>query len=268
MIWLRKPGDATCGMVGAEVLTNDTQVNVIGNTTAGPTGRTVTITHARTLSGNIGAGWGLFNIWSLSAVQLLFYIEYAGADSQMLVGRGIVDKVGGTGFNGEVSGYDSCDSNIGVNGTGAGTGVNGFTPIAYRGIENLWGNIWQFIDGYEAVDAEYRLINRDGSGTFANPIAGGDYEASLAAPIVADGYISNIVYEDLLKYVFIAAAVAGSSSTYLYDYWYAHNATETNILLAGGGWNDSVHAGVGFRHSFDVAAGADRAIGARLEFIG
>lgn len=271
IIWLRKPGDATCGMVVAEVLTNNTQVNVIGNTTAGPTGRSVTITHARTLSGNIGAGWGLFNIWSLSAVQLLFYTEFAGADSQTLVGKGIVDKASGTGFNGEVSGFDTIDTNIGVNGTGAGTGTNGLTPIAYRGIENLWGNIWQFIDGYEAVDAEYRIIDRDGSGTFANPIAGGNYEASLAVPLADagnDGYISNIVYEDLLQYVFLAGAVAGSSSTYLYDYWYSHRTGQTNILLAGGLWSDALTAGVGRRYSTDVAALAARFLGARLEFIG
>ena len=271
IIWLRKPGDATCGMAGAEVLTNDTQVNVIGNTTAGPTSRAVTITHARTLSGNIGAGWGILSIWPLSAVQLLFYTEYAGANSQTLVGEGIVDKASGTGFNGEVSGFDSIDTNIGVNGTGAGTGADGLTPIAYRGIENLWGNIYQFIDGYEAVDAEYRIINRDGTGTFANPIAGGDYEASLAVPLADAGndeYITNIAYEDLLQYIFLAGAVAGSSSTYLCDYWYSHRTGQTNILRAGGWWNNAVLAGVGFRHSADVAAGAYRLVGARLEFIG
>jgi len=268
LIWLRKPGDGTCGMAGAEVLTNDTQVNVIGNTTAGPTGESVTITRCRTLGGQIGAGWGVFSIWPLSAVQLLFYTEYAGADSQTLVGGGIVDKASGTGFNGEISGFDSVDTNIGVNGTGVGTGTDGLTPIAYRGIENLWGNIWQFIDGYEAVDAEYRLINRDGSGTFANPIAGGDYEASLNAPITDNGYISDIVYEELLKFVFLAATVIGSSSNYLYDYWYSHVATQTDILLAGGPFTDGVNAGVGYRGSASVAANAARAVGARLEFVG
>jgi len=268
IIWLRKPGDATCGMAGAEVLTNDTAVNTIGNTTAGPTGRTVTITASRTLSGNIGGGWGIFSIWPLSAVQLLFYTEYAGADSQTLVGRGIVDKAAGTGFNGEVSGFDTADTNIGVNGSGAGTGADGLTPIAYRGLENLWGNIWQFIDGYDAVDAAYHIIKRDGTGAFANPMAAGNYEASLAVPIIVDGYISNIVYEDLLKYIFIASAVVGSSSTYLYDYWYAHNAAEVNILLAGGHWYAAVSAGVGYRYSYGVAANTCCRLGARLEFIG
>jgi hypothetical protein len=98
-------------------------------------------------------------------------------------------------------------------------------------------------------------------------MAGGDYEASLAAPITSDGWVSNIVYEDLLKFVFIAAAVAGSSSTYLYDYWYAHNTGETNILLAGGHWDKGVVAGVSYRDSTNVAAGAARYIGARLEFV-
>jgi len=277
-IWLRKPGDATCGMAGAEVLTNDTQANIIGNTTAGPTGRVVTITHTRTLAGNIGAGWGLINIWSLSAVQLLFYTEYAGADSQTLVGKGIVDKAGGTGFNGEASGFDNIDTNMGVNGTGAGTGTDGLTPIAYRGIENLWGNVWQFIDGYEAIDGDvgatdvkYRLINRDGSGTLANPMAGGDYEESLnlTNPIaLADGYIKNIVYQELTKLLFFSSDCGGSSSTYLYDYWYSHDAGEVNILLAGGGWSNGVYAGVRYRNSDNVATIAARDVGARLEFIG
>lgn len=267
-IWLRKPGQATCGMANGEVLTNDTTTTTIGNTTAADTPRNVTLGHSRTLAGNIGAGWGLLNIWSLSAVQLLFYTEYAGADLQTKVGKGIVDKAAGAGFAGENSGALSADSNIGVNGTGTGTGTNGLTPIAYRGIENLWGNIWQFIDGWNAVDAEYRLVNRDGTGTLADTLTGGNYEASTGIPITTDGYISNILYEDLTKYAFIASAVLGSSGTYLYDYWYAHDTGETNILLAGGRWIDGATAGVGCRNADLVAAGAARTIGSRLEFIG
>jgi len=350
-IWLRKPGDATCGMVGAEVLTNDTQTNNIGNTTAGPTGRPVKITDCRTLAENIGAGWGIFSIWPLSAVQLLFYTEYAGADSQTLVGPGVVFMPSGVGFHGLLSGFQDTDSDLGVNGTGVSakkalcfdagtaafvgaetvTGAGGATatvdavvvrsgawgtnnaagylvvsgvtgtfnnnealtgsiagaatcdataggngtsaPIAYRGIENLWGNIYQFIDGYDAIDAAYHLINRDGSGTFANPMAGGDYEASLASPITGlgagdyiHGYIDNIEYEDLLRFAFIPNSITGSSSSYLYDYFYSHAKGQTNILLAGGYWTNHVEAGVGSRYSVRVATYAYRNFGARLEF--
>jgi hypothetical protein len=271
-IWLRKPGDATCGMANGEVLTNDTAVATIGNTTAGSTGRSVTIDHTRTLAGNIGAQWGIMNIWSLSAIQLLFYTEYAGANSQTLVGKGITDKPGGTGFNGEISGFNTSDTNIAVNGTGTGIGVNGLTPIVYRGIENLWGNVWQFIDGFIAVDAAYQIIKRSGTGVFATPMTVGNYESSVTVPIADaanDGYISNIVYEDLLAYSFVPGSVAGgSSSQYLCDYSYAHRTGNTNILRAGGNWDNGANAGVGYRNAGSVAGYANTFVGARLEFIG
>ena len=276
ILWVKNPGVATCGWLDNGTITNTT----LGNTLAGgaglgvngaPAGISVTEAGCRTLAENIGANWGIMNIWSLSAIQLLFYTEYAGANSQVLVGQGIVNKAGGTGFNGEISGFDSVDTNIGVNGTGKGTGVDGLTPIVYRGIENLWGNIWQFVDGYDALNAAYHIIKRSGTGVFANPIGAGDYESSLAVPIADagnDGYISNIVYEDLLAYLFFASAVVGSSATYLCDYWYSHRTGNTNILIEGGYWYGGTYAGVAYRRSINVAGSTDRTIGARVEFIG
>jgi hypothetical protein len=204
--------------------------------------------------------------------MVLWYIEYATGNSQTALGRGIVDKASGTGFNGEVSGKDSADTNIGTNGTGTGTGANGLTPVVYRGIENPWGNIWRFIDGYNAVDAAYRIINRDGTGTFADPIPAGSYESSTAIPIKDagnDGYIKNIVYEDLLALLFIPSQVGGSATTYLCDYWYAHRSGQTSILLAGGAWwYGGDVAGVAYRLSANVSTLAFRYYGARVEFTG
>jgi len=268
ILWVRKPGDATCGLLNGDAITADAAA--LGNATAGPTGRTVTLGHCRTLGENIGAGWGEQSIWCYSAWKLLTYIEYADADSQTFIGRGVVDDAAGTGFAGELNGADNTDTNIGTNGTGAGTGVDGHTPVVYRGIENPWGNIWTYVDGYNALDApgNYRIIKRDGTGTFADTLAAGSYETSTAAPIVADGYISNIVYEDLLALLFIPSAVAGAANTYLHDYFYAHDAGETNILLAGGFWSNGDRAGVACLASGNVAAVAGRDVGARVEFAG
>ena len=226
-----------------------------------------TISTFRTWAENINAGdtrWGIMSMWPLSAVRLLYYIEYADANSQTAIGRGVVDAAAKVN-----TGADGIDANLATNGTGTGTGTDGLTPIAYRGIENFWGNTWQFIDGYEAHDApnKYRIIKRDGSGTFRNPFQAGDYETSTATPITTDGYQSNIIYETLLKYLLIPNAVAGSSSTYLCDYFWAHDATEVNLLLFGGGWGDAVKAGVACLHSNDIASVVLTNVGARLEFI-
>jgi len=192
---------------------------------------------------------------------LLYYIEYADADSQTTIGQGIVDSAK------RATGYDGIDANLATNGTGSGTGIDGETPIAYRGMENLWGNVRQFIDGYEAIDAEYRIIKRDGSGTFRNPLQAADYEASAAAPIVVDGYIKNIVWEDLLSLLFLGSDNTGNAAAYLYDQVWAHNAGQVNVLAVGGNWSDHTWAGIAFMNSFNVAADLSATQGGRLEFI-
>lgn len=230
------------------------------------TGR-FTIDDAELYAGNIGSGWGCYSLHTHAWLQLLMYIEAGTFDTQTAFGRGVVDLAGGVDFAGLNTGADSIDANLAVNGTGAGIGTNGQTPIAWRGIENPWGNVWKYGIGYNAVDAEYRIANRDGSGILAGILTAGNYEASSAVPIVADGYFSNVESDPLLRDMFIPSAVAGSSSTQFCDYNYAHDIGETNILLLGGGWNYGSDAGVGCRASTSVSSNYVRNIGARLEFI-
>jgi hypothetical protein len=227
-----------------------------------------TIDDAELYANNIGSGYGCMNIWTMSAIRLLFYTEMGSLDSQTALGRGVVDLDAGTGFAGELTGADSIDSNVGINGTGTGTGSDGYTPIAYRGLENLWGNVWKFCIGYTAVDAEYRISKRDGTGVLAGDLAAGEYEASIVTPPTAgDGYQSDVETENLLQYLMIGSETAGSSSTYLCDYFYVHDAGETNILLSGGTWIDGSLAGVGSLNSANGSSYSNRSLGARFEFI-
>jgi hypothetical protein len=225
------------------------------------------IDDAELYAGNIGSGYGCMNIWTMSAIRLLFYTEMGSLDSQSALGRGVVDLISGTGFAGVLTGAHSADTNIGTNGTGTGTGADGETPIVYRGIENVWGNVWNFVIGYTAVDAEHRITKKDGTGALAGDLAAGEYEASAAVPITNDGYGIDVATESLLSMLMIPDTVGGSSSTYLCDYFYAHDAGETNIMLSGGGWSDGSGAGVGFLYSVCASSASARAIGARFEFI-
>ena len=213
-----------------------------------------------------GEGWGQMGLWSLSAVKLLFIIEYGNMDSQTEVGRGVVDLASGAGYAGLETAAAGVDGNLDTAGTGVGTGSDGDVPATYRFMENLWGNTWCFIDGYNAVDAEYRLIERSGLGTFEDGLA--TYEASSMAPLADDdGYISDIEWDRVMKYLFIASATSGSSSTYIPDYQYSHDTGETNILLAGGSWSFDSNAGLGGLNSNDVASFSFRALGARAEYL-
>jgi hypothetical protein len=226
-----------------------------------------TIDDAETYANNIGSGYGCMNIWTLSALRLLFTIEYASLDSQTVLGRGIVDLDSGTGFAGKNTGVDSADTSIGINGTGAGTGIDGETPVVYRGIENLWGNAWKFVIGYNAVDAGYRITKRNGTGVLAGDLPAGEYESSTVTPATTDGYGTDIETEDLLSLLMIPSTAGGSSSTYLCDYFYAHDVGETNVLLSGGHWYSGSYAGLGSLLSSCVSSNSDRKLGARFELI-
>ena len=226
------------------------------------------IDEAETYANNIGSGYGCWNIWTYAGIRLLFYTEMGSLDSQTALGRGVVDLASGTDFAGVNTGADSIDSNVGTNGTGVGIGSDGYTPIAYRGLENLWGNVWQFVIGYNAVDAEYRITPRDGTGVLAGDLAAGEYEASIVTPPTAgDGYQSDVETENLLQYLMIGSETAGSTSTYLCDYFYVHDAGEQNVMFSGGFWAYGSGAGVGILDSAHGSSYSYRYFGARFEFI-
>ncbi len=271
-LYLRKPSDAACGFTNTEAITNTTQANALG-TSGTPSALTLTLANARTYAGNIGTGWCVENIWEWSAVRLLMYIEYKGAALDTGIGLGVINKASGTGFAGELNGAASIDSNLAANGTGVGTGTNGLVPVAWRGIENPWGNVWQWVEGWNTVDGtdtanqvKYRIAKADGTTAFADSLATYDQlEATHTG--LPDGYVSNVHFDAGFSLLFLPSAVAGASDTYLRDYYYEHNTGGSEALLAGGVWRSGANAGPGDLNSNYSAGGSDRDVGARLSFL-
>jgi len=231
------------------------------------------IEEARQYAQNIGTNWQQNTIWGYGLHRILSMIYLGSMDFQSQVGRGIVDKDSGSGFNGENTGADSIDGQLSEAnlGTATGTGSDGYTPVSILWVENPYGNIWTFVDGYEALDSEYRILRRDGEWGNVGPAAWGssDYETSQASPLTDDdGYIDDIEDEELLRGLLIPASTAGSDSTYIPDYFWSHDSGENNILLSGGRWSHGSGAGLGYLNSVNGVGGSGRLIGARLEFIG
>ncbi len=207
---------------------------------------------------------GCESFWGYCADQLLMYIEYGTFDIQTALGKGIVDLSSGEGFAGKLTGADNIDSRLAENGTGTGDGVNGETPVGWRGIENPYGNVWKFIIGANVnLNGDFRVIRRDGLGTLAGTLAEGSYESGTGLPTTS-GYISGLLHTDLAGVAFLPSAAAGSDSSYLCDYWYA--PTGDRILLAGGGWNVGRSAGPGCRSATNAVSYSARTSGARVEF--
>jgi len=246
--------------------------SVAGNTCAHATGAAssvaLTIDNAETYAKNNGTGFGIVNVHTFSYLELLFLIEYATWDSQSALGQGIVNLASGSGYAGKITGADSIDSRLATNGTGTGSSTNGSTPVCWRGIENLWGNVWEFMIGLNMnlSDGSWKILKADGTGTPAGTLAAGSYDTGVGAVPLADGYISGINSNPEGALAFIPSADVGSSSTYQCDYFY-HPANNPSIVFSGGFWNSGLTAGVGYRYANYAPSFSNRVIGARLEFL-
>lgn len=97
-----------------------------------------------------GAGWSIIDISTLSAIQMLILVEFANNNVQSVIGRGYCDNSSATGTGG-------CDNVSGLTGRPAGT--NGKVDVVYRGIEGLWGNFWEWVDGVNWSGGTYYVCN-------------------------------------------------------------------------------------------------------------
>ena len=232
-----------------------------------------------TRGNNIGTGWGLMNFHTLCMLQMLFYIEYASFDSQTKVGPGYTNAANtGPITSGGAAAFER------TNGTSVGT--TDVQAVSWRGIENLWGNIWQWIPGYNTTDTSHRILKRDGTGTIANVLAAGSYEeitdpiplngttrvSGTDAEAYCHGYVSAFDRDssNILGPMFIPGALLGASDQYISDYFYSHQSgiSQTGVLASGGDWDASLQAGIGSRASYRGPASVRTRIGGRVEFIG
>ncbi len=209
--------------------TNDTFVDIAADylvSVSGTNPKTnLSMEYSRILAQQKGEGYGLYDINTLSALQLLLIIEYASFNSQACVGQGIVNREAMTVCNALPTGSSEA--------------------IVYRGIENLWGNVWQWVDGISFNNYNiYRFINETE-----------DTKLSFKLYSTA-GWIDKFGYDSNNDFVFLPARAAGSSSIAPYDYGYTFNQQSTNTSLTlchGGKWSEKEYCGmflVGCDHHF------------------
>jgi hypothetical protein len=225
------------------------------------------ILEARQLAENRGTGWTQQSFNAISAVQLLYLIEYADFNIQNTISEGITNLDSGSNNHSQNTGHTSTlgnDSGEVVIGT-LENGASGDTEtyaMSYRGIENLFGNIWNFVDGIFIKDDGYYIENdpsnwnNDGTG----------YTHISASPTNFGGYIDNIEYLDNMNYTFLGKSTDGGSSTELCDYQWSHDSGEVTLALVGGGWGHGLRAGCFSWHLHSVASYSHRSRGARLLF--
>jgi hypothetical protein len=266
-------GYLTADNAGVDVTatTGDKLCSIAGVKPASSKNTNITLPSFRTMAHNRGSGWELQTFNQISAIQLLYLVEYANFDAQSTIGAGVSAITDDGSTNMAIpTGYTA---GLGTNGVQLGnttgecplvvSGAYAAKAMSYRGIENLYGNLWKWVDGINIkADRQPWIADHDyESDMFSHP-----YVNTGLANGATDGYISNIGFNSTMNYGFIPSAVGGSTSTYIPDYYY--QTTGNKSALLGGIWSSGASAGPFYLYLNFAASDVYRLIGARISWQG
>lgn len=178
-----------------------------------------------------GTGYEMFAFYQLTFIQAMYLLKYKNLNSQATVGYGLV---GASGF------VNTGSTNL--QGMNYGSTTNNLVRMKLFGIEDLWGNTYDFIDGVKLDGSGYLLaattdFNDSGSGY---TIYGRLTTGSLV------GYLKNVQGTSAMG--FTPKTGSGSATTYFCD----HMSLWTGAALRFGGTvNETTIAGI-FCQQFNI----------------
>jgi len=211
----------------------------------------------RAIAANRGTGWRLQDYDLISAIQLLYLIEYADWNSQAMIGQGRTQLSGGTWVKDSYIGVTG-KSNGDGNGTNSVSGNTNDAYMTYRGVENFFGNVWKWVDGININDNVPYVSNTDtdfADDTIANYTNLGGTLAN------ANGYQKTLLQQGR---GFLPASVGGASNTYITDYYYQNSGWR--VVALGGNAYGGARAGFAALAAY-YSSGVDyAALGSRLCF--
>lgn len=228
-------------------------------------GKTLTLTRANTrkLCNNRGTGWQLHNIFAMAVTEWLFMVEYASLDPQRKVGQGVSTFTDDGSTNMAV--ITGATAGIG-NGSGIPSGgTAGKCSVTYRGEENLWGNIWTWLDGVNilAKDVNEVWVAKIGTTPVDDTTEG--YECLDAHATHSNGYVSAFGIDADHPEILIPTEASGSDT--FADYvWQNYTYNGFLVTFLGGLWDAGSRCGF-YLHLHNASSHRGRGIGGRLLYV-
>lgn len=210
----------------------------------------ITIANARTAAKKIGTNWGLLDIETWSIIQMLYLVEFADYNCQKVVGAGR-------------SNSSSAVNSGKMDSIGAKSGrlSNAEDGVVYRGMENLWGNVFQWLDGVNFDNSTGQAwISRNqsdyASGKTSSPYTKLGYKCPYDS-----GYVKEVGCDANNPDIQLPKTYGGSDSTYIPDYSHSSHA----VVCVGGDWSNGGYCGLWYFAS-SSASTSNSDFGCRLLF--
>ena len=224
-------------------------------------GKTITANQTigtfRTYAQARGTGYDQSGFYQLVYRQAMYVAIFQTLDSQSAVGQGYV-----------ASGHSAAIATGGSEAYGMDSEIIKASNPTYMtdqqhhvkclGLEDFWGNIWEWIDGLVTDSSRSILTATDGF----NDAGTGYTNNGVGASADIGNYMSDC--QGTTETGFIAKTVSGSTSTYFCDCAYLYAGC---VAAFGGSWADAANAGA-FHLDVDGAASvSNAAIASRLMYL-
>lgn len=210
---------------------------------------------ARARAKNIGSGWGIVDIaYRCDILFYLFVIEFATLNSQAVMAG--ITSMSAKQNTGLVDGVTASSGSVSSN-------IDGKSAFIYRGEENCWGNIWEWIDGCNIKDYQAWVCSNPED--YADDKFEAPYQKlSYINSSISNSFTKEMGYDENLPYCCLPTVGGASSSTYYCDNYYCSIGNKAPFV--GGRWDSGSGAGLcawpchnGFGHSTDN-------LGARISY--
>ncbi|RHT27779.1 hypothetical protein DW806_06590 [Butyricicoccus sp. AM32-19] len=206
----------------------------------------ITRATARSNAKSKGSKFHLYDFATYCAIIFLYIVEFANWNCQTKIGQGFVSRNSST----QSGATDSMTYH-----TGRASGTDGQTSVQYRWIENLWGNVYQWVDGFNANGtAAYYCTDPS---KYADDTATG---YTNIGTLPASGWIKDLTVTD--NGLLIPKTSGGSETTYVPDY--AYSDPDWRVLCVGGDWNEGTYAGLLSFNASTSSSGSYSNVSARL----
>ena len=217
-----------------------------------------TISTFRTQAQANGTGYEQSGFYQLLFRQCMYILKYKNLDSQSTVGQGYV-----------ASGHSAAIATGGSEAYGMDSEIIKASNPTYMtdqqhhvkclGLEDFWGNIWEWIDGL-VTDSSRNILT--GNDSFNDSGSGYTNNGNGGVTSNIGNYLS--VPQGNTKTGFVAKTVSGSATTYFCDCAYLYASCVAGF---GGGWSDAAIAGAFALSVRNAASVSDAGIAARLMYL-
>lgn len=207
----------------------------------------ITRATARSKAKSVGSKFHLYDFATYCAIIWLYIIEFADWNCQSKIGRGYVD--------GSSPALNSGNTDSMTYHTGRAAGTDGKTAVQYRWIENLWGNVLQWVDGFNANGTTAYYCTDPSK--YADDTATG---YTNIGTLPASGWIKDLTVTD--NGLLIPKTSGGSETTYVPDY--VGSSSGWRVLFVGGDWSYGAYAGLLCFYANDATSSSYAYVSARL----